>query len=259
MKPGHANRAVNGAAPGAPPRAGSPRRHTLFAQTSRARWRTFALGLFALALLMTALWLRWPETARPTIAGLLAAAQGWRTAPFAPVVALACFALGGLIVFPVNLLIAATIIVFGPLAGGIYALLGSVLSAALVHEIGRLLPARVFARVAGARGERLRARVIGHGIVAVALVRIVPIAPYSVVGFVAGAARIHRGDYLAGTALGMAPGVVLYALFVDRARAVLLDPHPLAWLALAAAIGLLVIAALVVRARSRRATTQDDA
>lgn len=254
-KQGRLNRAAQGGSPGVQPRAPVPRRHTVFAQTARGRWRTFALGLFALALLVTALWLRWPESSRPTLVGLLGAAEHWRSAPFAPLLALAGFAFGGLIVFPVNLLTAATILVFGPLAGGVYALLGCVLSAALVYEIGHRLPARVFARVAGARGERLRQRAIGHGVLAVALLRIVPVAPYSVVGYVAGAARIHRGDYLAGTALGMAPGVVLYALFVDRARAVLLDPHPLAWLALVAAIGLIVTAALVARARR---ATQDD-
>ena len=57
----------------------------------------------------------------------------------------------------------------------------------------------------------MRERIVGHGFIAVAIVRIVPIAPYSVVGFMAGAARIHRGDYLIGTALGMLPGTLLYA------------------------------------------------
>lgn len=220
----------------------------------RLRRLTLALAVLALTLLLTALWLRLPVEARPTIAELLAVAEKWRASPIAPFVALACFVVGGLVVFPVNLLMAATIIVFGPLAGGVLALLGSVLSAAAVYEVGRLLPLRVARRVLGARGERLRERIVGHGIVAVAIVRIVPIAPYSIVGFMAGAARIHRGDYLIGTALGMLPGVVLYALFVDRARAALLDPHPLAWLLLLAAIVLLASVALGVRAwRLRRA------
>ena len=221
--------------------------------------RALALGLLALLLTIAALWLRWPEASRPTIAGLLAAAEHWRESPWAPVVALACFAVGGVIVFPVNLLVAATIIVFGPLAGSAYALAGSVLSAWLVQEIGRLLPASLFARVFGARGAWLRARIVGHGFAAVALVRLVPVAPYSVVSLIAGVARLRRAGYLSGTAVGMAPGIAMYALFADRARAALLDPHPLTWLALVAAIALMAIAALLARLHVRRDASRKGA
>jgi uncharacterized membrane protein YdjX (TVP38/TMEM64 family) len=185
---------------------------------------------------------------------VLDAARRARELPLAPLLALACFAIGGLVVFPVNLLIAACIVVFGPGTGAPLALAGSVLSASLLHEIGRRLPRETTRRWFGARGERLRERIVGHGLVAIAIVRIVPVAPYSIVGFVSGVARVHRGDYLIGTALGMAPGVALYALFVDRALAVLADPHPLAWLLLATALALLVVSGFGVRAWNRRRT-----
>lgn len=189
----------------------------------------------------------WPDARE-----LLDVARRAREWPAAPLLALASFAIGGLLVFPVNLLIAACIVVFGPLAGGTLGLTGSVLSAALVHEIGRRVPNATAQRWFGERGERLRERVVGHGLLAIALVRIVPVAPYSVVGFVSGVARVGRRDYLLGTALGMTPGIVLYALFVDRALAVLADPHPLAWLLLATALALLVGFALGARAWNRR-------
>lgn len=189
----------------------------------------------------------WPDA--PSLVQVAHDARRW---PFAPLLALACFAIGGLLVFPVNLLIAASIVVFGPVAGAALALAGSVLSAALVHEIGRRLPRDTTRRWFGERGERLRERIVGHGLLAIAIVRIVPVAPYSVVGFVSGVARVGRADYLLGTALGMAPGVVLYALFVDRALALLANPHPLAWLLLATALALLVAFALGARAWNRR-------
>lgn len=188
----------------------------------------------------------------PDAPSLVHAAHDARRLPFAPLLALACFAIGGLLVFPVNLLIAASIVVFGPIVGGAVALAGSVLSAWLVHEIGRRWPGDTTWRWFGARGERLRERIVGHGLLAIALVRIVPVAPYSIVGFVSGVARVERGDYLLGTMLGMTPGVVLYALFVDRALAVLSNPHPVAWLLLATALALLVAFALGARAWNRR-------
>lgn len=218
----------------------------------RRHGRMLVLGLLAALLLIAALWLRWPEASGPTVAGILATAERWSTSPFAPILALLCFVAGGIVVFPVNLLIAATIVVFGPIAGAALALVGSVLSAEVNYEIGRLLPPNAFVGIAGARGERLRERVVGHGLIAVAFIRIVPIAPYSVVSLIAGAARVRRVAYLIGTALGMAPGILLYALFVDRARAALLDPHPLAWIALGATLALIVLIAFVVRARGRR-------
>lgn len=218
-----------------------------------ARIRAFLMAVALLALAGgAAAWIvlrpgfEWPDAP-----SLVQAAQDARRLPFAPLLALACFALGGLLVFPVNLLIAASIVVFGPIAGGALALAGSVLSAWLVHEIGRRCPRDTTRRWFGARGERLRERIVGHGLLAIAIVRIVPLAPYSIVGFVSGVARVRRGDYLLGTLLGMAPGVVLYALFVDRAIAVLSNPHPMAWLLLATALALLVAFALGARAWNR--------
>ena len=221
------------------------------------RRREIVLAALALALLLTALWLRIPETSRPSAADLLLAAERWRNSPLAPFLAIACFVVGGLVVFPVNLLTAATVVVLGPWLGGACALAGSVLSAIAVYEIGRLVPLHTARRVLGARGERLRERIVGHGIVAVAVVRIVPVAPYSVVGYMAGAARVHRGDYALGTTLGVLPGVVLYAMFVDRARAAILDPHPTTWLLLLGALVLLASVALGVRTwRLRRAARE---
>ena len=188
-----------------------------------------------------------PIESAPSIAQVLAFAQKTRASRLAPFVAFACFAIGGLVVFPVNLLIAATIVVFGPRIGAIHALIGSLLSAVIVHEVGRRLPQALVARLLGARGEYLRKRVAGNGLLAVAIVRIVPIAPYSIVSLMSGVARIGRIDTIVGTALGMAPGIVLYAVFVDRARAVLLDPHPLAWAGVAGALALIVAVALAAR------------
>lgn len=177
----------------------------------------------------------------------------WRSSPLAMLAMLGCFVVGGLVVFPVNLLIATSIVVFGPVAGALIALLGSVASAAVLHQIGRSFPQHVWTRFAGRHVERLRERIAQHGVIAVAIVRILPIAPYSVVSVAAGVADIGRGAYLAGTALGMAPGIALYALFIDRARAVIADPRPLSWAMLVFAAILLVAVGLLLRHLVRRA------
>ena len=226
---------------------------TVHARAVRRRRRGLVAFILLLALVVLgAAWWWLPLESPLPVARWLATAGRWRASPLAPLVALACFVVGGVLVFPVNVLTAATIIVFGAVAGAAWALLGAVLSAIVVHEIGRRLPATLVARLAGARGERLRARVVGHGLLAIAVVRIVPLAPYSVISLVAGVARIRRFDYIAGTALGMLPGIVLYAVFIDRARATLLDPHPLAWLGLLGALVLIAAAAVGLRHWRRR-------
>jgi uncharacterized membrane protein YdjX (TVP38/TMEM64 family) len=171
----------------------------------------------------------------------------WRDSPVAMLAMLGCFVAGGLVVFPVNLLIAASIVVFGPLAGAVIALAGSLASAGALHQIGTAFPEHVFTRFAGRHAEQLRERVARHGLIAVAIVRLLPVAPYSVVSLAAGIAGIGRVPYFAGTALGMLPGIVLYTLFADRARKVIADPRPLSWAMLGFAIVLIVALGWLVR------------
>jgi uncharacterized membrane protein YdjX (TVP38/TMEM64 family) len=175
-----------------------------------------------------------------------------RSSPVAALAMLGVFLVGGLLVFPVNILIAASIVAFGPVVGAAIALLGSLASALLLHAIGSLLPERIHARFAGATVERMRERIVRHGVLAVAIVRLVPIAPYSIVSLAAGAAGVRRVPYLAGTALGMAPGIALYAVFIDRALAVIADPRPLSWAMLLFAIVLIVAVALLLKRLRRR-------
>lgn len=173
--------------------------------------------------------------------------SAWRASPLAMLAMLACFVVGGLVVFPVNLLIAAAIVVFGPLIGAPIALAGSLASAAVLHQIGCSFPEHAWTRIANAHVERLRARVARHGVLAVAVVRVLPIAPYSIVSLAGGVAGIARAPFLAGTALGMTPGILLYALFADRARDVIANPRPLSWAMLSFAVVLIAAVAFLLR------------
>jgi uncharacterized membrane protein YdjX (TVP38/TMEM64 family) len=47
--------------------------------------------------------------------------------------------------------------------------------------------------------------------VAVAMIRMVPIAPFSLVNLLAGASQLRLRDFLIGTILGMAPGIITMA------------------------------------------------
>ena len=66
-------------------------------------------------------------------------------------------------------------------------------------------------RLLGRRAARIQSRIIGKGVVAVAMIRMVPIAPFSIVNLVAGASKLSLRDFMLGTVLGMAPGIAVMA------------------------------------------------
>jgi len=227
---------------------------TMLSRKRRAlRWLLIAAGVCALLTLVIAVGIGARSFAWSDLPAFIDRMSLWRESPLAMLAMLGCFIAGGLVVFPVNLLIAASIVVFGPIAGAAIALLGSVASAIVLHQIGAAFPEQVWTRFAGRHAERLRERVADHGLIAVAIVRLVPVAPYSVVSLAAGIAGIGRLPYLIGTALGMLPGIALYALFADRARKVIEDPRPLSWAMLFFALILIAAVALLLRRLRGRA------
>ena len=167
-------------------------------------------------------------------------AQGATTA--AAATALALFVAATCLGCPINLCIAACMIALAPARGFAVAFIGMLASAAILHAIGGFVSARRVARWFGKR--RTLRRELRRSLVAVALARLVPVAPYAVVSLFAGAMRVPRGRYLAGTALGMAPGIAIYAVFVDRAEAALRSAHAPA--AFAAIMASFLVAAIWV-------------
>jgi uncharacterized membrane protein YdjX (TVP38/TMEM64 family) len=169
---------------------------------------------------------------------------------FAPLYAVGLFVLGGLVVFPVIVLIAATAAALGPWIGALSATVGVLASSLLLFMIGRLLGRKRLQAVLGARALRIQNRIVGRGIVAVAMIRMVPIAPFTLVNVLAGASQLRLSDFLIGTLLGMAPGIItmaaLGAQIADFARhaswsnAVPLGLTIVLWIAVCLAVQFLV-------------------
>ncbi|HEX7043765.1 MAG TPA: VTT domain-containing protein, partial [Burkholderiales bacterium] len=160
--------------------------------------------------------------------------------------------LGGLLVMPVTLLVAATALAFGPVFGLVYSVLGAMASAAVVYGLGRWLGRDVVRRFAGARLNAVSRRLAQRGILTIMFVRVVPVAPFSVVNLVAGASHIGFRDFLLGTLFGMTPGIALIALFVDQVGQTLRQPGPGAVALLAALLALIVGASYGLRRLASR-------
>ncbi|MEO8132803.1 MAG: VTT domain-containing protein, partial [Betaproteobacteria bacterium] len=153
--------------------------------------------------------------------------------PLAPVIVAGAFVGGGLLMIPVTLMVAVTVLVFGPLTGGLYSLFGALMSGSLTYAIGRKLGRDTVRRLAGSRLNVLSQRLGHRGLLAVVIVRLLPVAPFSIINIVAGASHIGWRDFLLGSAIGLLPGIVMASLFVDRAVAAIRQPGPMAFTVLA--------------------------
>ncbi|MCA8430638.1 VTT domain-containing protein [Burkholderia seminalis] len=214
--------------------------------------RFFALG--TAVLLVAALTLAWrftPLGAHLNVASLSHAAARIAQLPAAPVLLLAGYVIAATLAIPVTLLIAVTGLVFGAWPGLAYAAIGTMAAAAVTYELGRWLGRDAVRRLAGARANRLSEHIGRRGVLAMAVLRLLPIAPFSVVNLVAGASHIGLRDFLVGTAIGMLPGIVLTVTFAHQLTAALSHPRPaaFAWLA---AIGLALVGVSILLVRMLR-------
>jgi uncharacterized membrane protein YdjX (TVP38/TMEM64 family) len=71
-------------------------------------------------------------------------------------------------------------------------------------------------KLAGQRLNRMSRQLAQQGILSVAIMRNIPIAPFTIVNIIAGASHIKLKDYLIGTAIGMLPGILAITIFADR-------------------------------------------
>jgi phospholipase D1/2 len=172
--------------------------------------------------------------------------------PLAPLVVMGAYVVGGLMMFPVTVLIVVTVVVFGPLYGGAVALAGTVLGAAAGYTAGRLLGRDAVQRFGGRRLNRLSQRVGQHGVLAMVALRLVPVAPFTLVNLVVGASRIRLRDCLLGTAIGMSPGIIVSASLVDRIAAVAHNPGAATFALLGLVLLLPAGLWLMLRRRRRR-------
>jgi phospholipase D1/2 len=222
---------------------------------ARRLGRLFKLLLFACAIIaLTLAWRFSPLSAlldSELIRSTLAEIADMRGAPF---IVIALFVAGGLLVFPVLLLIAATAATFGPWLGFAYATSGALASALVTYGLGALIGRRTLDGLLGPRLNRVRRSIARRGVLAVAAVRMVPVAPFTLVNLVAGASRISLLDYMLGTIIGMLPGIALMSALGYQIFSIVTHPTLsnmlLLLAALAAWIGLTVgVQALLVRSR----------
>ena len=158
--------------------------------------------------------------------------------------ALATYIVGGLIMFPVMALIAVSGVLYGPLTGFLVSIAGSTLSAAVGYWAGHLLGRRTVHQLSGGRIDRINRQLARRGILSTTIIRLLPLAPFTLINLAAGASHISFRDYILGTVLGMAPGIVAITLLSSNLVTALQAPSVLN-VAILVALLLILVAGMI--------------
>jgi phospholipase D1/2 len=173
---------------------------------------------------MAAAW-RWTPLADQVELGKVTAwAIALRNNPSRVSIILGAYLIGSIISLPITVLILATALVFGPMEGIIYSFIGCMIGAGVTYAMGYFLGSDFIRKLTGARWKMLERKINQTGILAVAALRAIPIAPFTVVNIISGAFQVPIRDYLLGSLLGLAPGIILTNLFAHQLQSAIRNP-----------------------------------
>ena len=98
------------------------------------------------------------------------------------------------------------------------------IGAGATYAMGYFLGRDFIRKLTGARWKKLERKINQTGIFAVAALRAIPIAPFTVVNIISGAFQVPVRDYLLGSLLGLAPGIILTNLFAHQLQSAIRNP-----------------------------------
>ncbi len=171
------------------------------------------LGFIVALLLLAASW-RWTPLGEWLDAERLANLLALFESPWVRfATATAVIAVCTLLMVPLTPLVVASALLLGPWMGFGSSMTGAVLSAIGGFVAGERMGGPLLEHYGESRVNRLSKRLSSRGILAVATLRMVPVAPFTVVNIVAGASHLSLGRFLVGTAIGMVPGIGILTIF----------------------------------------------
>jgi uncharacterized membrane protein YdjX (TVP38/TMEM64 family) len=102
-------------------------------------------------------------------------------------------------------------------------------------------------RLAGAKLDRMIEVLKKHGLLALTLLRLVPLAPFAVESIVAGAIRMKLWHVVVGTAIGLLPGTLTTTVFGDAIETAVTGAGAVNWWLVGGAAVLLAAGAWAVK------------
>jgi phospholipase D1/2 len=201
------------------------------------------LGILALA----AMWRFTPLREIATAEAAVAWAKAFGAQPWAPWVLMAAYTPACLVLFPRPLITLAAVIAFGPWLGFFYSLTGICAASAMTWYMGLHMRRDTVRRLAGRRLDRMIEVMRKRGLVAMTLLRLVPLAPFAVESIVAGAIRMKLWHVVVGTAIGLLPGTLTTTVFGDAIETAVTGSGRVNWWLVGGAVALLAAGAWAVK------------
>lgn len=216
-------------------------------QVSTKQWIVRAVALvIALALV----WIAYQQGfLEPSAVRERVAAAGW----WGPVIFIAVYAVLSLLPVPLGLFTVLSGAVFGGIWGVVVVWVGAMLGSLTGFFLTRSTIRPAIEPLIQKHKGKVWRYLEGTGVFPVLAIRMMPVAPFMAVNYVAGATGIPLTSYTIGTALGILPAVALY---VQVGASGLEDPAGLLW-SLAGIVVLIVIGyVLLQRGRARGAESE---
>ena len=211
----------------------------------RPDWVRLALIALGFALLAAA-WRFTPLSEIVTAQKVIEWAHAFGSQWWAPLVVMLAYTPACFVMFPRPLITLAAVVAFSPWLGFAYALAGIVLAAVVTYYAGKRMRRDTVRRLAGPRLDKMVEVLKKHGLLALTLLRLVPMAPFAVEGMVAGAVGLKLWHLALGTAIGMLPGTLTTTVFGDQLESALSGGH-FDWRIVGAAVLALAVGTWYVR------------
>jgi len=178
---------------------------------------------------------------------------GWaaslRQSPARHLYLIGAYVVGSLLLLPITLLILVTAIVFGAAFGTLYSFLGCLAGALVTYGVGYFLGQDFVRKIAGAKWHGIERKIGQTGIIAVATLRLLPVAPFTVVNIISGAFKVPLRDYVLGSLLGLAPGILITNLFAHQFESAIRNPGIGAFLLLLVLIAITIVGSVWLKRR----------
>jgi uncharacterized membrane protein YdjX (TVP38/TMEM64 family) len=210
-------------------------------------------GLVILAVLVVAI----PELHRAFDAAIAGDTEGVRDqlhglGAAGPLLVLALALAHAVVFYPAEIIDAAAGFAYGFWPGLALMMVAWILSGLLCYAIGASVARPLLDRWLGAeRFERIEGMIERGGATLLLAVRLIPIVPFSLAGYAAGAARVPLWRFVWTTVVGYTPVTVLAVYFGTRLEGLSLT-DPLVLASAAALLVLLVVGNWIARRQSKR-------
>lgn len=185
------------------------------------------LGFLAAAGLLAVVWRYTPVREVVTAGNVVAFVESFSGKWWAPIALALAYTPASVVMFPRPLLTLAAAIAFGPWQGVAIAMSGIVLNTLAGYFLGRTMDEKRVRRWGGPKFTRVGKMLKKEGLVAVATVGLLPVAPFSVETLAFGALRLKLRHVIPGVMIAMTPGTLATTMLGNQLAAILSEDRTL--------------------------------